>query len=82
MKREKEVVMKVPESWAEKMIIGIQAALVALYIWFTFSREIKQKQKNAKRLRAIYEKEAIRYTKAKHRQKRRNLKRKKAYLFR
>jgi|GEM_PF-3424884 len=65
--------MKIPESWIEKIIIGVQAVVVAVYIWFTFRHEIKQKQKAARRIGAQQEKEMIRFTKAKYKQKRKNL---------
>jgi len=66
--------MKISENWIEKIIIAIQAVLVAVYIWFTFRHEIKQKQKIARRAEAQQEKEVVRFTKAKYRQKRKKLK--------
>lgn len=69
--------MKIPESWIEKGIIGIQGAIVIGYVWFTLQQDIKQKQKTAKRLQAVHEKEAIRYTKARFKQKRKGLKKRK-----
>lgn len=66
--------MKIPENWTEKMIMGIQALLVVVYVWFTFQQEIKQKQKAAKRIQGQREKEAIRYNQVKFKQKKKLLK--------
>lgn len=68
--------MKISESWIEKAIIGIQAVIVVGYVWFTLQQDIKQKQKSAKRLQAVNEKEAVRYTKARFKLKKKGLKKK------
>lgn len=66
--------MKISENWAEKAVLAIQAVVVVVFVWFTLWQELKQKQKSARRLQAVHEKETIRYTKAKFKRKRKGLK--------
>lgn len=66
--------MKIPEKWTEKIIIAVQAVLVIVYILFTFWQEIGEKRKRVRKVQHQEEKEAIRYTKAKYKKKRKILK--------
>ncbi|MCH1982838.1 hypothetical protein MCG98_09700 [Ruminococcus sp. OA3] len=69
--------MKIPEKWAGKIVFAVQAVLVLVYVLFTFWQDISEKRKRARKVQRQEEKEAVRYTKAKYRLKRKNLKKRK-----
>ena len=69
--------MRIPEKWTGKIVFAVQEVLVLLYVLFTFWQDIREKRKRARRVQQQEEKEAVRYTKAKYRQKRKNLKKRK-----
>ncbi len=69
--------MKIPEKWSGKFVFAVQTALVVLYVLFTFWQEISEKRKRARKMQRQEEKEAVRYTKAKYRAKRKKLKKRK-----
>lgn len=64
----------ISQKWVDKVIIGIQALLVVLYVCYTFRHDVKEKQNAARRVSQQQEKERLRYTKAKYKQMRKSLK--------
>ena len=63
--------MRIPEKMDGKIVFAVQAVLVLLYVPVHILAGHPRKKKRARRVQQQEEKEAVRYTKAKYRQKER-----------
>lgn len=64
----------ISQKWVDKVIIVVQTLLIALYVYYTFRHDIKQKQDAARKVGQQLEKEKLHYNKAKYKSMRKQLK--------